>query len=82
MDKIIEHVSNALQEISSAKEANPEYDDLKKSASFKSMPAPIAESLDYSESQETVDGLFKQEKLMKESDAPDILQWSWILALI
>ncbi len=40
MDKIIERISNALPEISSAKEAGPEYDDLKTDASSLSAPEP------------------------------------------
>ena len=82
MDKIIERISEALPEISSAEEAGTEYDDLKKSASFKSMPDPIAESLNFGESQEADDDLFQEEKIMKEHEAPEILQWSLILALI
>lgn len=82
MDRIIERLSEALPEISSTEESGPEYDEPKKSASFKSMPAPIAESLDYGESQEIEDGIFQERKLMKEPDAPDRLQWSLILALI
>jgi hypothetical protein len=82
MDKIIERISEALPEVSSAKEAGPEYNDLKKSISFKSKSAPIAESLDYGESLETDNALFQEEKLMKKPDAADILQWSLILSLI
>lgn len=82
MDRIIERLSNALPEISSKEEAGPEYDSPKKSASLKSKPAPISESLDFGEPQETEDDLFREKSLMKEPHAPDRLQWSLILNII
>ena len=82
MDKIIERISQALTEIQSVEEADSEFDDLKTYSSFMSAPGPKGDSLDFGESQETDDAIFKQEKFMKEPDASDKLQWSLILTLI
>jgi hypothetical protein len=82
MDKIIERLSNALPEITTTKEVSIDYDKPKKSTSFKSMPAPITDSMDYDASQEIEEGIFQQSKLMKEPDALDRLQWSLILDII
>jgi hypothetical protein len=69
MDRIIERLSEALPEISSAREAGPEYDDLKTETSFLSAPAPD-------------DELFGEELFLEEPEDQHSLQWSMILNII
>ena len=73
MDKIIERISNALPEISSAKEAGK---------SSLSAPAPMKKSKDFGKALEPDDDLFQEEQSIREPDTIDKLQWSLILDLI
>ena len=82
MDKIIERISNALPEISSAEETGPEFDDLKTDTSFMSAPGPPKKSIDFGKALEPDDDLFQEESFIKESDDQDWLQWSLVLNII
>ena len=82
LDKIIERISNALPEISSAEEAGPEHDDRKTDASSLSAPAPMKKSKDFGKALEPDDELFEEEMFLKQPDDQDIILWSLILNII
>ena len=82
MDKIIKRIAEALPEISSAKEAGPEYDDLKTDTSFISAPAPLQKSIDFGKALKSDDELFDEQMFLKEPDDQGRLQWSLILNII
>ena len=73
MDKIIDRISEALPEISSAREAG---------TSFLSEPAPLKKSIDFGNAPEAEEELFQEDSLMKEPADQDRLQWSLILNVI
>ena len=73
MDKIIERISQALPEISSAKEAGK---------SSLRAPAPLKKSKSFGKALELDDDLFEEEMFLKEPDEQDSLLWSLILNII
>ena len=73
MDKIIDRISEALPEISSAREPG---------TSFLSEPAPLKKSIDFGKAPEAEEELFQDDSLMKEPADQDRLQWSLILNVI
>jgi len=82
MDKIIDRITEALPEITSDREAGPEYDDLKTDTSLPRTPAPLKKSADFGKALEAEDELFQEESLMKEPEEKFRLQWSMILNII
>lgn len=82
MDKIIDRISQALPEITSAREAESEYDDIISDKSIPSAPAPLKKSIDFSKALKSDDELFGEEMFRKEPEDQERLQWSLILNVI
>jgi len=82
MDKIIEHISQILPEITSVEEAGADFEDLKGFTSCNDAPAPLGDSLDFGEAEDTDDKAFQKKGSLKEPASRDKLQWSVILDLV
>jgi hypothetical protein len=81
MDKIIDRISKILPEISSTEEAGAEFEDLKGFTSCNDAPAPLSDTMDFGEAEDTDDAAFRKKEFLKEPASHEILQWSLILEL-